>query len=586
MTDANKDTPPEASDQPSPDDSPKDAPEGQAEDESSSPKEEPEAEPKPASEPSKSEAEPAAPADHDKRFLGIKVHHWIFVGIIAGVLLGWFTHNLDHSDSVVLKKGEVTLRGKIRKTSSEYVILNTAGDEERVAIAAVKTYTPHAKTDSGWLYETLMWWYDLLGKVIFMGALKMLIAPLILGSIIAGVVSLKDLDQLKSIGFKTIAYYVCTTTIAVTIGLVAVLVIRPGHKAAAKEINDKRQAELNSYQQDYEQSTGEKAFDKDKPKQEYLQWVAEKEAKRAGSGHEAERFKKISAAEGSSALDKMRDGIVKPMLTNPFESLTERKSLGIIFFALLFGIAVVFVGEPAKPVADFFLGFNEVIIKITTWLMTLAPICIMFIVAHLIGTYGPNVFGSLAWYCVTVIVGIAIHVGVLLAIAAGIAGVTPRQLWSGLREAWLVAFTTRSSAATLPITMRCVIENLGVSPRIANFGLPLGATMNMDGTALYEGVAVIFLIQMYSGCIDNPVALGGAVTLIIFVTAVLASIGAAAVPDAGLVTMVLVAESVGFPVYYIPILFAVDAFLDMFRTSTNVLGDAIGTLVVQKLEGG
>ena len=132
--------------------------------------------------------------------------------------------------------------------------------------------------------------------------------------------------------------------------------------------------------------------------------------------------------------------------------------------------------------------------------------------------------------------------------------------------------------------MKCVVDKLGVSPRVANFGLPVGATMNMDGTALYEGVAVIFLIQIYQGLADVPIELGGAVTLIIFVTAVVASIGAAAVPDAGLVTMVLVANAVGLPVYYIPLLFAVDSFLDMFRTSTNVLGDSIGTLVVQKLE--
>jgi Na+/H+-dicarboxylate symporter len=134
--------------------------------------------------------------------------------------------------------------------------------------------------------------------------------------------------------------------------------------------------------------------------------------------------------------------------------------------------------------------------------------------------------------------------------------------------------------------MRCVTKNLGVSPKVANFTLPVGATVNMDGTALYEGVAIIFLIQIYGGMDDVGITLAGTVTLIIFITAVLASVGAAAVPDAGLVTMVLVATAVHLPIYYLPFIFAVDAFLDMFRTSTNIMGDAVGAVVVDRLEGG
>jgi Na+/H+-dicarboxylate symporter len=150
----------------------------------------------------------------------------------------------------------------------------------------------------------------------------------------------------------------------------------------------------------------------------------------------------------------------------------------------------------------------------------------------------------------------------------------------------MIAFTTRSSAATLPVTIANTIEKLKVSPKVANFSLPLGATMNMDGTALYEGVAVIFLIQIYGGVDDVTITMTAITTLLIFITAVLASVGAAAVPDAGLVTMVLVASAVHFPIYYIPLIFAVDAFLDMFRTSTNVLGDSIGAIVVNRLERG
>jgi Na+/H+-dicarboxylate symporter len=150
----------------------------------------------------------------------------------------------------------------------------------------------------------------------------------------------------------------------------------------------------------------------------------------------------------------------------------------------------------------------------------------------------------------------------------------------------MIAFSTRSSSATLPITIENVTQNLKVSPKVANFSLPLGATMNMDGTALYEGVAIIFMIQIYGGLADVPIVLGAMTTFLIFITAVLASVGAAAVPNAGLVTMVIVASAVGLPIYYIPLIFAVDAFLDMFRTSTNVVGDSVGAIVVNRLERG
>lgn len=520
---------------------------------------------------------------HGGTFLGIKTHNWIFVGIFVGFLIGWMTYSIDHHDVIKLKDNSLAV-GKVSVLKDVYVVALAEGGEERVAKSEVLSVTMAEETDGGAWYFGLLWWYNLLGSVFFMGILKMLIAPLIMASIIAGVVSLKELDQLKRIGFKTFAYYITTTTVAVTIGLVAVLVMRPGHKEASRLLNEKRAGELSVALAKYEAETGKSAEKDGKPTIEYKGWLAEQEAAKMGSGHEAERFKKLLKAKKKTAGDMLRDSLVKPMLTNPFESLTKKNSLGIIFFSLLFGIAIVFVGTSAKPVADFFTGFNDVVIQITSWLMAIAPIFIMFIVAELIAKNGPNVFGSLAWYCVTVIVGIGMHVAFLVFVAHAIGGCSPMRLWGGLREALMVAFTTRSSAATLPITLRCVTEKLGVSPKVANFGLPVGATMNMDGTALYEGVAVIFLIQIYQGLADVPIELGGAITLIIFVTAVMASVGAAAVPDAGLVTMVLVANAVGLPVYYIPLLFAVDAFLDMFRTSTNVLGDSIGTIVVQRLE--
>ena len=527
------------------------------------------------------------PAKHDRTLLGIKLHNWIFVGMGLGLLLGLLTFSIDHFDHLQLADG-TALKGTIHTHADEYVVMQPDGTETRVLARDVAEdgLVKAKDTDGGQLYGNLIWWFNFFGSTLFMGALKMIIAPLILASIVAGIVSLPGLDQLKRIGFKTMGYYILSTTVAVTIGLVAVLVIAPGKKESSQSIRTQRETVLKSREVQYTEETHLSArTDAGKSTKGYLSWLAAKEAESAGTGHEAERFSKLAGARGTSAGDILKNNLVVPMLTNPFASLTERKSLGIITFALLLGVAIVVVGPSAKPVADVFVGFNDVIITITEWLMAFAPFCVMCIVAELVGTKGPQVFATLAWYVVTVIVGIGLHVAFLFAVAKVFGGKSPKELWNGIREAWMIAFTTRSSAATLPVTMRCVTTNLGVSPRVANFGLPVGATMNMDGTALYEGVAVIFLLQIYAGVADVPIEMSAAITFLIFVTAVMASVGAAAVPDAGLVTMVLVAEAVGLPVYYIPLIFAVDAFLDMFRTSTNVLGDTVGTLVVQQWEG-
>jgi len=473
-----------------------------------------------------------------------KLHNLIFVGMILGVVIGLGLH------------------------------YNMAKETNAVGSVVVSADQPE------WV-EYSVWTLDLLGPTIFMGALKMIIAPLILASIVSGVTSLPDARELGAIGWKTMAYYACTTSVAVALGLVFVLVIQPGKKSASEKVRDKRVAEIESYREAFAEAGGD-ASDKNP---EFVSYVRVQSGAKSSSEH-TEKMAKLSGAEERSAGDIFRDDIVKPLLMNPFESISSSpvNSLGIIFFALLLGLACTFVGDAAAPVVSFFNSFNEVIMKITHWLMSISPFAVMCIMGKLVAENGPGIFETLGWYCGTVIGAILLHVIFLLAICKFLGGVGPLELWRGLREAWMIAFTTRSSAATLPVTIANLTENLKVSPKVANFSLPLGATMNMDGTALYEGVAIIFLIQIYSGLADVPIELGGAVTLVIFVTAVLASVGAAAVPDAGLVTMVLVASAVHLPIYYIPLIFAVDAFLDMFRTSTNVLGDSVGAIVVNRLE--
>jgi Na+/H+-dicarboxylate symporter len=431
-----------------------------------------------------------------------------------------------------------------------------------------------------------LWVLDLLGPTIFMGALKMIIAPLIFASIVAGVTSLPNLKELGAIGWKTVVYYFSTTTIAVVIGLVAVLTVQPGNKEASQRVRAGREQQLTEHRAAYEEQTGLSPFtERGRPRAGYLAWLSAQEGAQA-TARDPSRFTKLTGAQERSAGDIFKDDIVAPLLTNPFQSLSANppNALGIIFFALLLGIACTVVGARARLVIAFFQQLNAVIMRITHWLMSIAPLAVACIMGGLVARNGPDIFKTLGWYCGTVIGGILVHVGALLAIARLVGGVGPLRLWRGIREAWMIAFTTRSSAATLPVTIANTTENLKVSPKVANFSLPLGATMNMDGTALYEGVAVIFLIQIFGGLDDVQITMTAMTTFLIFITAVLASVGAAAVPDAGLVTMVLVAAAVHLPIYYIPLIFAVDAFLDMFRTSTNVLGDSIGAIVVNRLE--
>ncbi|UCG17624.1 MAG: dicarboxylate/amino acid:cation symporter [Phycisphaerales bacterium] len=471
----------------------------------------------------------------------IKLHNLIFIGMVAGVLIGLGLWALGRSP-----------------------------DETHQAVCT-----------------HMLWWLDLFGPTVFMGALKMIIAPLILASIVSGVTSLPDMKELGAIGWKTLAYYFCTTSIAVVIGLVLVLSIGPGKKAASLEVRNRRVAELEARRQAYQEMAGRPALSDDGvPTADYLAWLAQEEGEQRPGDDEAGRFEKLAGARDRTAGDIFKDDIVSPLLMNPFQSLSANppNSLGIIFFALLLGIACMVVGKRAGHVVSFFQGLNAVIMHVTHWLMSISPFAIGCIMAGLVARNGPEIFQTLGWYCGTVIGGIVIHVGVLVTIAAVIGGVRPLRLFQGIREAYMIAFTTRSSAATLPVTIANTTEKLNVSPKVANFSLPLGATVNMDGTALYEGVAVIFLIQIYGGLDDVSITMTAMATFLIFITAVLASVGAAAVPDAGLVTMVLVASAVHLPIYYIPLIFAVDAFLDMFRTSTNVLGDSVGAIVVNRLE--
>jgi proton glutamate symport protein len=388
---------------------------------------------------------------------------------------------------------------------------------------------------------------DLLGATIFVGALKMIVAPLIFFSILTAITSLPTAGELKRLGVKTLVFYLATTSIAVAIGLFYVHLIKPGHGAHRAEIR--------------------------------ASWQESR-----GIGDEnAAKSERIKQAENQNAFGMLKNTLQNTIM-NPFKALAEGQSLGIILFAVLLGMGLMAVGDAGRPAVAVIRGISEAILTLTGWIMLGSPFFIFCLVASLTANLGATVFSTLGGYVMTVLVGIFTHVLALLVLCRVLAKRSPLEFLRGIREAWMLAFATRSSAATLPVTIKCVRDKLNVKEKYADFVLPLGATVNMDGTALYEGVAVIFLIQLFGGLPGAEIALTPAVTGVVFVTAVLASIGAAAVPDAGLVTMVLVANAVGLSAEYIPLIFAVDAFLDMFRTSTNVMGDSLAAVVVERLE--
>ncbi|HKL77247.1 MAG TPA: dicarboxylate/amino acid:cation symporter [Gammaproteobacteria bacterium] len=360
---------------------------------------------------------------------------------------------------------------------------------------------------------------------VFLNALQMLVIPLVLAAVITGVLSLGDIRHFGSLGGLTVAYYLTTTAIAVAIGLVVVNLIQPG----------------------------------------------------AGVGLEAagDLPESITGREGAGAADFIHS-ILPP---NLFAAAADNQLLPLIVFALAFGVALLAVGEVGRPVADFFRGFNEAIMKLVMWLMYLAPLGVLGLVAGRLGEAGGGdalvaQISAVAWHVVTVLSGLAIHFAVLFVILWLVAGRGWRYLVTMLR-ALLTALATASSSGTLPLTMEGVREN-GVDPRSRRIVLPLGATVNMDGTALYEACAVLFIAQAYG--LDLTLAQQG----IVFVTATLAAIGAAGIPEAGLVTMVIVLNAVGLPLEGIGLLLAVDWLLDRFRTATNVWGDAVGAAVVDR----
>jgi len=388
-------------------------------------------------------------------------------------------------------------------------------------------------------------WISPFGKI-FINLLKLIAVPLVLSSLITGVASLSDLKKLSRIGGRTISIYITTTAVAVTIGLLAVNILQPG-----ATVPDEMKTKL---QETYQSSV-------------------------SGRVEAAEEVKERSILQP----------IVDMVPSNFFNSASNnRNMLQVVFVAIIIGIALIQISKSkAKPVLDFFEGINELVIKLVDNIMLIAPYGVFALIADTITSIaGDNVknvlelLGALGFYMFAVIIGLTLQTLFTYTLVLKLfSKISIKKFYQGLAPAQLLAFSTSSSGATLPVTMERCEEKLGVSEEVSSFVLPLGATINMDGTALYQAVAAVFIAQT----LGMDLTLGAQLTIVL--TAVLASIGTAAVPGAGVIMLVIILEAISVPSAGIALILGVDRILDMLRTVTNVTGDASVAVAVASSEG-
>ncbi len=369
---------------------------------------------------------------------------------------------------------------------------------------------------------------------IFIRLLSFLAIPLVIATLIVGAASLNDVKRLGKIGFRTLALYFSTTVIAIIIGLTIANVISPGTKV-----------------------TGDAK----------MRLMADYDAA------------KVTIAEPDTGIDIV-DFFVNIVPQNPINAIAEGRMLQIVFFAVFFGITITFISrKKALPLLDFFEGVSEVMIKMVGFVMLIAPYGVFALIAATVADFGYSILSTLIWYMLAVTLALLIHTMVIYPIIVKIFGkMSPAKFFKGIRNAQAIGFSTSSSAATLPVTFDCVENNLKIPKEISGFVLPLGATINMDGTALYQGVAAIFIAQVYG------IDLGIVGQLTIVITAVLASIGTAPVPGVGIIMLVLILQSVNIPAEGIALILGVDRILDMMRTVTNITGDASVTVAIAGMD--
>ena len=387
-----------------------------------------------------------------------------------------------------------------------------------------------------WGKEFVINWIKPFGTI-FINSLKLIAVPLILASLIKGVSDLKDLSKLSSMGGVTIATYIFTTIMAVSIGLIAVNIIEPGN------------------------------------------YIAEETREQLVNAYSSNANEKIDVANDQKSLGPLQP-LVDMVPSNIFDAASNnRNMLQVIFFAIIFGISMILI-PPKKslPIKNFFDSLNEVILKIIDLIMLCAPYGVFALLAAIIvESPSMDLFKALGLYSLTVLFGLVLLICIYIIIVKVFIGKGPSYFLNGISPAQLLAFSTSSSAATLPVTMERVKDHLDVKEEVSSFVLPIGATINMDGSALYQAVAAVFIAQAFGLDLSLAAQLG------IVTTATLASIGSAAVPGAGMVMLIIVLSQAGIPEIGLALIFAVDRPLDMCRTVVNVTGDATVSMFVNKI---
>lgn len=402
------------------------------------------------------------------------------------------------------------------------------------------------------------WWvalFDFMGKTVFIGLLKMIIVPLIFSSIVTGIAGLSGMEGFGRLGLKTVGYYVLSSAVAILIGLGVVNLMKPGL------VDGKPNPAVA----------------------DFIEKNQEKFASSAAAKTEAGMEKKDHQL---GAIGRLIEDMIP---TNVLQAASSNGAmLSLIFISLLTAFGLISIrGEGKDALVTAIGGLNQLMIKITNWIMLLAPIGVFGLMASTIGQTGPDFLLSMLKYMVTVAIALSLHLFVALPLLLwGLGRINPIAHFRAMRDALLTSFSTASSSATLPVTMRCLQDNAGVSKRTSSFVLPLGATVNMDGTALYECVAVLFVAQVMGASLDF------ATQLTVVVLALLTSIGVAGVPSASLVAIVIIIQNVAEGQEWgagamgaVGAILAVDRILDMYRTSTNIYSDSCGAAIIAKSEG-
>lgn len=371
---------------------------------------------------------------------------------------------------------------------------------------------------------------------LFLNALKMLIVPLVVSSIVVGIAGIGSSGSLGRLGGKTLLYYLATSLLAIMIGLMVVNLIAPG-------------------------------IDELGPVKDRLGFNGDVSA--------------ISDKVAGRGAGDVVDVFLRMVPTNIVAAAADGQMLGLIFFSLLFGFFMTRIQEAyAESQFNFWQGLYEIMMLITDWVMRFAPIGVFALVAKVVASTGFAAFAPLAWFFASVVLALGLHFFLVLPLLLRfVGGVNPLLHYRAMVPALLTSFSTASSSATLPITMECVEKGAGVSNRTSSFVLPLGATVNMDGTALYECVAAMFIAQAYG------LELTFATQFMIVLTALLTSIGVAGIPAASLVAISIILGAIGLPLEGIGLILAVDRILDMLRTATNVFSDSCGAVIIGRLQG-